>query len=285
MSLRLVQPGIDEGGAPVACDRAAAANRALQAARGDFALFLDDDDLIHPGHLERLVAALRGHPGAVAAYAGVRVEGPDGVFLRDYDLPWSPQRLQGINFLPIHAVLFRLAPARGAGLRFDESLPVLEDWQFWRELAALGAFVHCPGVSALYRQAHGDSGVGTLGHPNHWQRWHRLLVERGLSSATQQQSAEVIAWHAIELDRVQSLDEQLQVQLRAQRDEHNEALERLRRASASEVDSLQAARGEAERQSAQLRSELAMMAGSRSWRVTRPLRALTRWLHRLRGRA
>jgi len=281
MPVRLVQPGLDEGGAPRACGRAAAANLALDAARGEFALFLDDDDLIHPGHLERLVAALQARPAAVAAYAGVRVEGPDGAFLRDYDLPWSPERLEGINFLPMHAVLFRMAPVRAPGLRFDESLPVLEDWQFWRELAALGDFVHCPGVSALYRQAHGDSGVGTPGHPNHWQRWHRLLLERGLEGAAPQRAADLLAWHAIEVDRLQAREERLQVQL----DERGEALERLRLRSAAELGALQAAQGELERERTLLRSEIAMMTASRSWRITRPLRALTGLLHRLRGRA
>ena len=288
MPLRLVQPGLDEGAPPRPCDRAVAANLALQAARGEFALFLDDDDLIHPGHLERLVAGLRARPAAVAAYAGVRVEGPDGAFLRDYDLPWSPERLQGINFLPMHAVLFRLAPVRASGLRFDESLPVLEDWQFWRELAALGGFVHCPGVSALYRQAHGDSGVGTPGHPNHWQRWHRLLLERGLEGAAPQRVADLLAWHAIEVDRLQAREERLQAReewLQAQHDERGEALEQLRRSSAAELDALQAAQGELERDRALLRSEIAMMTTSRSWRLTRPLRALAGWLRRLRGRA
>lgn len=288
MPLRLVQPGLDEGGAPRACGRAAAANLALQSARGEFALFLDDDDLIHPGHLERLVAALQARPAAVAAYGGVRVEGPDGAFLRDYDLPWSPERLQGINFLPMHAVLFRMAPVRAPGLRFDESLPVLEDWQFWRALSALGDFVHCPGVSALYRQAHGDSGVGTPGHPNHWQRWHRLLLERGLEGATPQHCADLLAWHAIEVDRLQAqADERRGAlgRLQSQLDECSDALEQLKRGSAAELGALKTAQGELERERALLRREIAMMTASRSWRITRPLRALTGWLRRLRGRA
>ena len=204
MSVRLLQPWLDDGAAPRACDRAAAANLALQAARGDYALFLDDDDLIDPSHLERLVAALQAQPRAVAAYSGVRVLGADGSVLRDYDLPWAPQRLAGINFLPIHAVLFRTSAVRAAGLRFDETLPVLEDWDFWRRLAAQGPFVHCPGISAQYRQGHGDSGVGMPGHPNHWERWHRLVLERGLATDSPQQVAGVLAWHAVQLDRAES---------------------------------------------------------------------------------
>lgn len=267
MFLRLVEPGEAEGGARRACGRAAAANLALQAATGEYALFLDDDDLIQPNHLERLVGALMGRPGAVAAYAGVRVEGPGGILLRDYDLPWSPERLAGINFLPIHAVLFRLPPVRDAALRFDESLAVLEDWAFWCELARLGEFIHCPGVSALYRQALGDSGVGRPGHDNHWERWHRRVLERGLASASVEEWARVLAWHAIELDRLQAQEDALVAQAAH---------------ASADLARCENRRVELEHDVARLHGELDRMRASRSWRLTHPLRVLTGWL---RGRS
>jgi LmbE family N-acetylglucosaminyl deacetylase len=317
LALRLVQPGLDEGGAPQPCDRARAANLALRAARGELALFVDEDDLIQPAHVERLVAALARNPRAVAAYAGVRVEGPDGAFLRDYDLPWSPQRLQGINFLPIHAVLFRLDRVREAGLAFDEALPVLEDWEFWRRLAALGDFVHCPGVSALYRQAHGDSGIGNPDHPHHWKPWHRRLVERSLAGSEPAAVADLLAWHAVELDRVQTRLDALARELDRQRDENAALGEETRSARAAqalaetglagaqaeltaaraelaarsgtlaarsaELADLQARNGDLGRERDLLQRELQAMKGSRSWRLTRPLRAFNAWRSARRG--
>src|SRR3990167_10533026 len=44
---------VNAGGSPLA--RPAAANAALDAARGDWLIFLDDDDSMDPDHLERLV--------------------------------------------------------------------------------------------------------------------------------------------------------------------------------------------------------------------------------------
>lgn len=248
MAVRLVQPGLDAGGPPQSCDRSRAANLAMQAAQGQYALFLDDDDLIWPEHIEKLVTALEGHPKAAAAYSGVRVEGTNGAFLRNYDLPWSTHRLQAINFLPIHAVLFRLDRARAHGLQFDESLPVMEDWQFWRELAATGSFVHCPGVSALYRQMHGQSGIADPAHPNHWQRWHQLLLERSVAQAAPAELARNLAWHALELD-----------QLHARHEAQREQLLELERANQL------------------LQQQLEMMTRSRSWRITKPLRAVSRF--------
>lgn len=189
------------------CGRSHAANLALQAARGEMAIFLDDDDLIDPHHIERLVNGLASSPQAMAAYAGVRVDGEAGTGLRIYDLPWSPHRLRGINFLPIHAVVFRLDRVRQMGHSFDESLPVLEDWDFWCRLAGAGEFVHCPGVSAVYRQHHGASRLGDPEHENHWLRWHLLLTERYLQSRSLAENSKTMAWHAIELDKQQAFIE------------------------------------------------------------------------------
>jgi GT2 family glycosyltransferase len=134
--------------------RSAAANRLLQDLGSEFALFLDDDDWLLPGHLQRLAQALHDTPGAVAAHAGVRCvggdrEAPHTVHVYDDDLRWGEMQLQ--NRLPIHAVLFRVpAVARAPALRFDESLEHFEDWDFWLRLMARGDFVRVPGVSALY---------------------------------------------------------------------------------------------------------------------------------------
>jgi hypothetical protein len=201
---RLVSPAPTAHTTDSPCGRAQAANLALAAAQGEYALFLDDDDLLQPPHLERLVAALQGQAQAAGAYAGVRVETHDGVHLRDYDLPWSRQRLLGVNYLPIHAVLFRTQRVRQQGLRFDEALPVLEDWHFWRQLTQDADLVHCPGVSAVYRQGLGQSALGDAQHPHHWRLWHTRLLVQWVQGAPAALLADTLAWHAVELDRSQA---------------------------------------------------------------------------------
>jgi hypothetical protein len=158
---------------------------------------------------------VQAQPTAAGAYAGVRVETHDGAHLRDYDLPWSRQRLLGINYLPIHAVLFRTDRVRENALRFDESLPVLEDWQFWVQLTDGADLVHCPGVSAVYRQGLGQSALGDANHPHHWRIWHQQLLLQWLKRASQDQLAEALAWHALELDRIQTDVAQRAEELRA----------------------------------------------------------------------
>jgi LmbE family N-acetylglucosaminyl deacetylase/GT2 family glycosyltransferase len=239
LSLSKGRPEPVEGPTPTAqttngpCGRAQAANLALAAAQGEYALFLDDDDLLEPQHLERLIAALQAHPQAVGAYAGVRVETQDGAHLRDYDLPWSRQRLQGVNFLPIHAVLFRMDSVRQRGLRFDEQLPVLEDWDFWLQLTEAADLVHCPGVSAVYRQGLGQSALGDAQHPHHWRLWHRRLLQQRVQALTPDALTDMLAWHAVELDRTQA-------EAARQGTEHHSAVVRLQQAQADTARRAQA---------------------------------------------
>jgi hypothetical protein len=239
LSLSKGRPEPVEGPAPTTqttngpCGRAQAANLALAAAQGEYALFLDDDDLLEPQHLERLIAALQSHPQAVGAYAGVRVETQDGAHLRDYDLPWSRQRLQGVNFLPIHAVLFRMDSVRQRGLCFDEQLPVLEDWDFWLQLTEAADLVHCPGVSAVYRQGLGQSALGDAQHPHHWRLWHRRLLQQRVQALTPDALTDMLAWHAVELDRTQA-------EAARQGAEHHSAVARLQQARADTARRAQA---------------------------------------------
>ena len=136
-------------------ERARAANLLLDAAAGELALFLDDDDWLLPGHLDKLVAALRERPDLVAAYsdveavAGARSDRQRTVHVFQSDFDATALQLQ--NYLPIHAVMFRMDAVRSAPpVRFDTALALFEDWDFWLQLAAKGPFQRVPGVSAVY---------------------------------------------------------------------------------------------------------------------------------------
>lgn len=181
-----------EPGAPL--QRAEAANVALAAVKTPLAMFVDDDDLIDPHHVSRLVQALNEHSSAPAAYAGVRLEQTDGETHISMDSPWVPGELLVHNTLPIHAVLFRMQAVETQGCQFDTDFSQLEDWDFWLQLSQQGAFVHVPGESATYRMALGTSGLSEQRDINAFQAarsavWHKWLptvapelLEKGLAS-------------------------------------------------------------------------------------------------------
>ena len=147
------------GGVPLG--RSQAANLGLSNASGEYLMFLDDDDWLDPLHVAGLVEALASSLCARVAYAGVEyVSGPgakDGVVMND---PFDSRKLRLGNFIPIHAVLFDRTLLDN-GSRFDETLDLYEDWDFWLQLASQSDFVHVDRVTAGYRNS-GSSGVGPL---------------------------------------------------------------------------------------------------------------------------
>lgn len=301
--------------------RSAAANALLQALQAPLALFLDDDDWLLPGHLQRLAEALQAQPEAVAAHTGVEVlsgEPPQRVHV--YDQPVDPIRMQLQNQLPIHAVLFRRAALEvEPPLRFDEALDHFEDWDFWLRLLVRGSLVHVPGVSAVYWL---DEQLGSGHSTQGVQRAAQLeaFAERQLQRWSPAQLRELIEWQgardaqhsaaeqrsqalALELEalaqgsaaRITELDAEL-AHASHRADEALELLDSERRelsAHRRELQTLQALRERQLAQIAGLSRELGQaqqqrdaLLNSRSWRLTRPLRAAGKTLHWLRsGRA
>lgn len=164
--------------------RSAAANFGLQQAAGQYCLFLDDDDWIHPEHVQRLMDTLNSHPNAILAYAGVECIQSDSLIKTHvFDSDFSYSRLLAENYIPIHAALFRYA-AWEQGCRFDESFDFHEDWDFWIQLAHLGNFVHCPGVSATY--VLGNEGSGIWQKQEHTNNSMQRIYEKWWGSWTAQ---------------------------------------------------------------------------------------------------
>jgi tetratricopeptide (TPR) repeat protein len=138
--------------------RAAAANAGLDAARGEYIGFLDDDDLIAPSHVAGLVAALAARAEYQLAYAHVREIDDDGEVTRRRNRPYSRFLLFQDCYLCNCAVLFRSALRDRC--RFDERFEVCEDWDFWLQAANISDFLEVPQETAIYRAGLGRSGMG-----------------------------------------------------------------------------------------------------------------------------
>lgn len=142
--------------------RGAAANCGLAQATGEYFLFLDDDDWLDPPHLSTLVRAITADPDTLVAYTGVRVASTGWESDRIFNTPFDRNRLYYDNYIPIHAALVSRSII-DAGIRFDESLEVLEDWDFWLQvLQRTVSFLHVDGVTASYRVSP-DQGMGVKG--------------------------------------------------------------------------------------------------------------------------
>lgn len=126
-------------------------NAGLARARGRFLLTLDPDDELLPDFLPRSVETLCA--GADVAYADyVREE--DGARSVVRLQPYHKLLLANQNILPPTALFVRELWERGARFR---SATAYEDWDFWIQLALLGArFAHVDEPLYLYRMHGGN---------------------------------------------------------------------------------------------------------------------------------
>ena len=145
-------------------NRPAAANALLDASRGKYAVFLDDDDRFLPGHLSKLTQRLEAHAELGGAYSDtqclMRTSASSDLSVHAVERDFDPIALQLQNYLAIHSVLFRKARVLQPPVsRFEHSLTLFEDWDFWLQMVEKGPFQRVPGATAVYSLS-SDNGSG-----------------------------------------------------------------------------------------------------------------------------
>lgn len=163
--------------------QASARNTGVGAARGDIVAFLDDDDLYKPGHLEALVAGLRGS-GAAVGYTRAEAVWEQIVDGKRIDLrrgpasPWfrySRALLLVRNCMPIDNWAVRRECFETYG-KFDETLPCAEDWDLLLRLSAHADFHQIAEMTAEVRVR--DEAIDSVSKRNRLRPMCELLYRR-----------------------------------------------------------------------------------------------------------
>ena len=137
--------------------RPRAANAGLDAARGEWITFLDDDDLLLPGHIAGLVAARGDATNARFIYTLALARMADGS-TQSWGQPFALEQLYERNFIHLSTALFARELGT-SGCRFDESFEIMEDWDFFLQCAQHTRFHFEPRQTFVWRADQGDSGA------------------------------------------------------------------------------------------------------------------------------
>ncbi|MBI1389959.1 MAG: glycosyltransferase [bacterium] len=147
--------------------RTAALNIGVDAARGEFVSFLDDDDGARPDYLATLAETARTS-GVPVVYSDVL----NVTFQRDpqsqewrrvqeqliYSFDFERDNFLLANYIPINCLLIRRDCFDAVG-PFDESLTVFEDWEFLIRLSRKFDFQHVRKVTGEYRRRDDNSNI------------------------------------------------------------------------------------------------------------------------------
>jgi glycosyltransferase involved in cell wall biosynthesis len=138
-------------------------NLGLDMARGDWVLFLDDDDSFLPHHLEAIHGHIRKSVADVV-FTDCEVVSedrskPQQISMSGVKLDFLGQGTDELwikNFIPLHALAYRRSVLDGC--RFDSHLRSLEDWDFLLSVASKSTPLAVPGGGAVMYKDYVNSG-------------------------------------------------------------------------------------------------------------------------------
>lgn len=138
--------------------QAEAINHGFRAVSGDVVGWVNSDDLLRPGALDRVARVFRERPDTLWVHGGCDVVDEDDTPIRRWVAAYKDRRCRRFsrrallleNFISQMTVFWRREVFDRIGY-LDESLRYTFDYDFWLRLAALGEPVYLPEPLAAFR--------------------------------------------------------------------------------------------------------------------------------------
>lgn len=258
--------------------RARPLNAALERLKADYVAFLDDDDLVMANWAESFVEA-SGDGAIVRSGVAVRqVSAPEdeahchpytvlSALQFRYKLDFDLLRHFWENETPICTFAVPRSLIEIAGLRFDEDLPVLEDWDFLMRSVAFASVHDTHKVTSVYQMWRSGESSASLHEVDVWQATQRVLQDRMnlRPLVLPAGSTDRLAKMCERLTELDATNLQLEMLLKATRHEAASLRNEARRDQQIVADAAALA-GEFER----IRGEYNLTINSRRWRMLGP---------------
>lgn len=140
-------------------------NLGMQLARGEWVVFLDDDDAFAPGHLQHAHAHIATQPGARVLYSDFdvltedRSKDPHPVLSRNRAnlAGQAVESLHVKNFIPNNALVFHRLALEGCSV--DPHLESQEDWDFLLSVCQKATPQYYEGGGAIVHKDYVNPGV------------------------------------------------------------------------------------------------------------------------------
>ncbi|MDP9290804.1 MAG: glycosyltransferase [Verrucomicrobiota bacterium] len=182
-------------------------NALLSQARGDYCFFAFHDDILDPGYVACLVAALEAHPEAILAFTDMDTLNQNGTIevSRYASLDGAANRVErarrivrreGDWWTP-HRGLFRSSAARQiGGLKRHLGGEFSADWPWLLSLALLGEFVRVPGI-LCHKRYMKQSLSRTWRDGNRDWLWVSLSAAREVRRAPIRMNEKMVLWREL----------------------------------------------------------------------------------------
>ncbi|MBQ8166617.1 MAG: glycosyltransferase family 2 protein [Lachnospiraceae bacterium] len=165
--------------------------RGFEEARGEYVSILDDDDIVFDNWIEEFHKLAKDNHGKILhAYCArqdwLRIDNPYGgdglratdTFEKLYCRDFNPIGQLSTNTCPIHSLAFPISAYGKLGIRFDESLNVVEDWDFLMRTSFITGVANTDSITSIYRIWKNTENSAALHSQAEWDKTRRDIIDK-----------------------------------------------------------------------------------------------------------